>query len=112
MSQLIEAEYDEFLDDVKKRLQKIEPELVMQMMYYERKFTDVEPHAEIVVEYNGAVNLDKKRFGLGQKYGFEMAEEDNRKLRVVGLMTLGTIYEISKDVDVEKISGTISCASY
>jgi len=41
-----------------------------------------------------------------------MAEEDNRKLRVVGLMTLGTIYEISKDVDVEKISGTISCASY
>ncbi len=32
-------------------------------------------------------------------------EED--KLRVVGLLTLDTIYEISRDVDAEKISGTI-----
>ena len=32
MSQLIEAEYDESLDDVKKRLQKIEPELAMQKL--------------------------------------------------------------------------------
>jgi hypothetical protein len=112
MSQLIEAEYDELLDDVKNRLQKIEPELAMQAMYYERKFTDVEPHAEILVEYKDGVDLDKKRFVLGQKYGFEMAEEDDHELRVVGLMTLDTIYEISKDIDVEKISGMVSCASY
>jgi len=111
MSQLIEAEYDEFLNDIKNRLKKIEPELAMQAMYYERKFTDVEPHGEIVVEYHHGVDLDKKRFEVGQKHGFEMAEEDH-KLRVVGLMTLDTIYEISKDVDIEKISGTISCASY
>lgn len=111
MSQLIEAEYDEFLEDIKNRLQKIAPELAMQAMYHERKFTDVEPHAEIVVEYTHVVDLDKKRFGL-ERYGFEIAKEDHHKLRVVGLMTLGTIYDISKDVDVEKISGTISCASY
>ncbi|MDE1726979.1 MAG: hypothetical protein KGH89_06895 [Thaumarchaeota archaeon] len=112
MSQLIEAEYDEFLEDIKNRLQKIEPELAMQAMYYERKFTDVEPHAEIVVEYKHGVDLDKKQFTLGQKYGFEMAKENNHKLRVVGLMTLDTIYEISRDKDTEKISGTVSCASY
>jgi hypothetical protein len=112
MSQLIEAEYDEFLEDIKNRLKKIEPELAMQAMYYERKFTDIEPHAEIVVQYNRGVDLDKKRFVLGKKYGFEMAKEEDHELRLVGLMTLNTIYEISKDVDVEKISGTISCASY
>ncbi len=59
--------------DIKNRLQKIEPELAMQAIYYERKFTDVEPHIKIVVEYNRKVDLNKKRFKLGQKYGFEMA---------------------------------------
>ncbi|MGI0047239.1 MAG: hypothetical protein ACREBB_08635 [Nitrosotalea sp.] len=112
MSQIIEAEYDEFLKDIQNKLQKIEPALAMQAMYYERKFTDVEPHGEIAVEYKDGVDLDKKRFVLGQKYGFEMAMEYHNVLRVVGLMTLGTIYGISKDADVEKISGTVSCASY
>lgn len=112
MSQLIEAEYDEFLKDIQDRLQKIEPDLAMQAMYYERKFTDIEPHAEIIVEYRGGVDPDKKRFELDKKYGFEMAVEDHDVLRVVGLMTLSTIYEISKDPDVERISGIVSCASY
>lgn len=84
----------------------------MQAMYYERKFTDVEPHGEIVVEYGKGVDLDKKRFTLGQKHGFEMAINDHQELMVVGLMTLSTIYEISKDADVKWISGTVSCASY
>ncbi len=112
MSQLIEAEYDEFLKDVQYKLQKISPELAMQAMYYERKFTDVEPHGEIVVEYKEGIDLDKKRFTLGQKYGFEMALKDRHDMMVVGLMTLSTIYEISKDPDVKWISGTVSCASY
>ncbi|MFZ1075969.1 MAG: hypothetical protein WAN47_00900 [Nitrosotalea sp.] len=56
-------------------------------MYYGRKLTDVEFHAEIVVEQHRGTDLDKKRFGLGQKYGIGMAEEDH-KLRVVGGMTL------------------------
>ncbi len=112
MSQLIEAEYDDFLKDIQNKLQKISPELAMQAMYYERKFTDVDPHGEIVVEYNAGVDPDKKRFELGQKYGFEMAVKDKHELMVVGLMTLNTIYEISKDTDVKWISGTVSCASY
>lgn len=112
MSQLIEAEYDEFLKDIETKLQKIDPELAMQAMYYERKFTDVEPHGEIVVQYKEGVDLDKKRFALGQKHGFEIAIKDHQELVVVGLMTLATIYEISRDLDVEKIRGTISCASY
>lgn len=111
MSQIIEAEYDEFLKDIETKLQKIDPELAMQAMYYERKFTDVEPHGEIVIQYRDGANLDKKRFEMG-KYGFEMAMEEHQRLEVVGLMDLSTIYEISKDPDIEKISGTVSCASY
>ncbi len=112
MSQIIEAEYDEFIKDIENKLQKIQPELAMQAMYYERKFTDVDPHGEIVIEYNEGIDVGKKRFAMGQKYGIEMAEKDDQKLEAVGLMTLATIYEISKDVDVKKITGTVSCASY
>lgn len=112
MSQLIEAEYDEFLKDIQTKLKKIEPQLAIQAMYYERKFTDVEPHAEIVVRYKEGIDIDEKRFMLGKRYGFEMAAEGHNELRVVGLMTLGTIHQISKDEDVENVSGTISCASY
>ncbi|SRR5579875_361763 len=111
MSQVIEAEYDEFLKDVETKLQKIDPELAMQAMYYERKFTDVEPHGEIVIRYREGVDLEQKRFKMGQ-YGFEMAMKEHQELEVVGLMSLGTIYEISKDPDIERISGTVSCASY
>src|SRR5579885_1592259 len=111
MSQLIEAEYDEFLKDVQYKLQKISPDLAMQAMYYERKFTDVEPRGEITIEYNTQVDLERKRFELGKKYGFEMASKGPYELIVVGLMTLSTIYEISKDQDIRWMSGTISCAS-
>lgn len=112
MSQIIEAEYDQFLKDIQNKMQKIEPEIAMQAMYYERKFSDIDPHGELVVKYKEGVDLDRKRFELGKKHGFEIAIEDHNTLRVVGLMTLGTIYGISKDVDVIKISGTVSCASY
>lgn len=112
MSQIIEAEYDQFLKDIQNKMQKIEPELAMQAMYYERKFSDIDPHGEIIVQYREGVDLDKKRFDLGQKHGFEIAIEDHNTLRVVGLMTLGIIYGISRDADVTKISGTVSCASY
>ncbi|MDE1861664.1 MAG: hypothetical protein KGI33_02000 [Thaumarchaeota archaeon] len=111
MSQVIEAEYDEFLKDIEEKLQKIDPALAMQAMYYERKFTDVEPHGEIAVQYRKGTDLDAKKFVLGRRYGFEIAAR-NRELALVGLMTLGTIYEISKDPEVEKITGTVSCASY
>ena len=111
MSQAIEAEYDEFLKDIETKLQKIDPELAMQAMYYERKFRDVEPHGEILVRYRDGTDLDQKRFELGKRYGFEIAAKDGRDLELVGLMTLGTIYEISGDAEVTGMSGTVSCAS-
>ncbi len=59
----------------------------MQEMHYEKKFTDVEPHAEIVITHKDRIDLDKKRFELGQRYGFEMAKE-HHELRAVRLMTI------------------------
>jgi hypothetical protein len=42
-------------------------------MYYERRFTDVEPQVELHIHYKEGVNLDKKKDELDSKYGFLIA---------------------------------------
>lgn len=91
MSQLIEAEYGDFIKDIKNKLRKILPDLAMRAMYYERKLTDVEPHGEITTEYDAYADLERKRFELGKKYGFEIASKGHHEMMVVGLMTLSRV---------------------
>jgi hypothetical protein len=84
----------------------------MQIMYYERRFTDVEPQVELHIHYKEGVNLDKKKAELDSKYGFLIAREGKRTLRSIGLMNLNRVYAISTDDDVEQVNGFASCASY
>lgn len=84
----------------------------MQAMYCERKFTDGEPRGEIIMESEEEIDPGKTRFILGLKYGFDMAEKGGQRLEIVGFVTRGIIYEISKHEDITKISGIISCASF
>jgi hypothetical protein len=108
----IEAEYDNFIIEVGNELKKVDPQLAMQVMYYERRFTDIEPQVELHVHYKDGINLDKKKDELDSKYGFLLAREGNHNIRATGLMSLSKIYEISTDADIEEISGFASCASY
>jgi len=112
MSQIIEQEYDRILTEIGNKMSKIDPGLAMQTMYYERKFTDVEPQVELHVHYREGVDLDQKRTTLETKYGFLVAKEPHRTIRMVGLMTLSTIQQISSDPEILEISGMAGCASY
>src|SRR5437667_12295570 len=112
MSQVIEEQYDQILEEINNKIPKVDPELVMQAMYYERKFTDVEPQADLHIQYREGIDLDQKKNILSAKYGFMIGKEPHNTLRAVGLMTLGTIYNISADKDIEDISGAVTCASY
>lgn len=108
----VEAQYDNFLADFTNKLEKIDPKLAMQTMYFERKFTDVEPNVELHIHYKKGINRDQKKDQLEAKYGFLLAKEGENEIRAVGLMTLKTIYEISNDDDVVSIGGFATCASY
>jgi hypothetical protein len=41
--QTIKSQYDDFVSEISNELRKVDPQLAMQIMYYERRFTDVEP---------------------------------------------------------------------
>jgi hypothetical protein len=112
MSPTVEAQYDNFITEISSELGKVDPQLAMQVMYYERRFTDVEPQVELHIHYKEGSNLDKKKDDLDSKYGVLIAREDKHTLKAVGLMNLKRIYEISTDDDIEQVSGYASCASY
>ncbi|HYL65752.1 MAG TPA: hypothetical protein VEU72_01210 [Nitrosopumilaceae archaeon] len=112
MPQTIETQYDNFISEVSNELQKVDPQLAMQVMYYERRFTDVDPHVELHIHYKEGTNLDKKKDELDERYGLLLGKEGNHGMRAVGIMNLNRIYEISTDDDVEEVSGFASCASY
>ena len=112
MSQVIEQEYDHILAEIESKMSKIDPGLAMQTMYYERKFTDVEPQVELHVHYRDGVDLSQKRTIMESKYGFLVAKEPHETLRMIGLMTLSTIQQISNDPDISEIDGTAYCCSY
>jgi hypothetical protein len=112
MPQTIESQYDDFISEISNELRKIDPQLAMQILYYERRFTDVEPQVELHIHYKEGVNLDKKKDDLDSKYGFLIAREGKHTLRAIGLMNLSRVHDISTDDDVEQVSGFASCASY
>ncbi len=112
MSQTIEQEYDKILTDIGSRIPKVDPSLAMQIMYYERRFRDVEPQVELHLHYHEGTNLDQKKTTLASRYGFLIAKEPHFTLRLTGLMTLSTVQQIASDADVTEIDGTATCASY
>lgn len=112
MPQTIEAQYDNFMAEISSELEKVNPQLAMQVLYYERRFTDVEPQVELHIHYKEGINLDKKKDQLDSKYGFLMAREGKHVLKAIGLMSLKRVHEISMDDDVDHVSGYASCASY
>lgn len=106
----LETQYDSLLSQLVKKLGKIDLKLATDVMYYERKFTDVEPKVELDIHYRPGTNIDKKKYELEAR--FMVAREGGHGLRIVGLATLNDLVELSKDPDIEKIDGFASCASY
>ncbi|MDE1726611.1 MAG: hypothetical protein KGH89_05035 [Thaumarchaeota archaeon] len=110
MSENVEAQYDNFLDQLVGKLGKIDLKLATNVMYYERNFTDVEPKVELEIHYRDGTNIDKKKYELEANY--MVAREGKNGIRAVGLATLTDILVLAKDPDIEKIDGFATCASY
>ena len=110
MSQNLETQYDSFLGQLLSKLGKIDLKLATDVMYYERKFQDVEPKVDLDIHYTPGADMAKKKYDLEADY--MVAMEGDRGIRAVGLASLGDLLELSKDPDVEAIEGFASCASY
>ncbi len=110
MSQTLETQYDSFLDQLVSKLGKIDLKLATEVMYYERNFRDVEPKVELDIHYRSGINLDKKKYELEAHY--MVAREGEHGIRAVGLASLDDLVALSRDPDIEGISGFATCASY
>ena len=110
MSQ-VEVQYDEFLSSISKKIVNVDVNLLMKIMYLERRLPDVSPRVELHIEYKPRVDPMKKQEEMRQKFGFP-TQTSVSGLTAVGQMSVDTIEEISKDTEVEHISGTATPASY
>ena len=110
MSQ-VEAHYDEFLSRVGQTMSNTDVNLLVKIMYLERKLPDVPPKVELHMEYKSGIDPTDKQEQIRMKYGFP-TQNTLHGLTAVGRMNVELIEEISKDPDIKHISGTATPASY
>ena len=110
MSQ-VESQYDEFLSSISQIIPNSDVDLLVKIMYLERKLPDTSPKVELHMDYKMGVDLMKKQEMVRSKYGFP-TQTSFHGVTAVGRMNIHLIEEISKDSDIEHISGTATPASY
>ncbi len=108
---LVETYYDEFLSKIKQIVSNTDVDLLIKIMYLERKLTDVPPKVDLHLEYDSKVDPLRKQAIIRAKYGFP-TQTSSHGLTAVGQMNVSLIEEISKDSDIIHISGTATPASY
>ena len=107
----VEVQYDEFLSSIGQTISNVDVNLLVKIMYLERRLTDVPPRVELHMEYKSKVDPMRKQEEIRAKHGFS-TQTSIHGLTAVGQMNVDLIEEISKDPDIEHISGTATPASY
>lgn len=111
MSQ-IETQYDMFLNSLKETIKNVDVNLMLKIMYLERKLPDVAPHVELEIKLKSGVNLAKKAREIRTKYGFQTSSLGEHGVFAVGQMSMDLVEMIAKDSEIEKISGVATPSSY
>jgi len=111
MSQ-VETQYDTFLMSLKETVKNVDVNLMLKIMYLERKLPGVAPHVELELKLKPGINRVKKDAYVKSKYGFQTSFFGEHGLLAVGRMNMDLVSEIANDSDIEKISGMATPASY
>jgi hypothetical protein len=111
MSQ-IETQYDMFLTSMKDTVKNVDVNLMLKIMYLERKLPSVSPHVELEMKLKPGINRAKKEMDIRSKYGFQSSSLGKHDLFAVGQMNMDLVAEIAKDSDIVSISGVATPASY
>jgi hypothetical protein len=106
-----ETLYDGFVSEMAQRLGKIDVKLAMSVMYFERKFPDISPSVILEIHYKDKTDLERKRFEIRSKRGLQ-SSIGVHEVVARGNLSLKEIQEISADPNIEKITGSATCASY
>ena len=110
MSQ-VEVEYDQFLSSIAQKIINTDVNLLVKVMYLERQLPDVAPRVDLHMEFKPNVDPMAKQDQFRAKFGFP-TQTSEHGLTVVGQMNIDLIERISKDPDIEHMSGRATPASY
>ncbi len=116
----IETQYENFVNELEENLGKVDVSLALQTLYFQSKFTDTKPKVDLRVCYRDEVDLERKRLELDKQFACVSTSyvrnyhgpKCENILRVECLADIDTIHTISKDPDVDFITGSASIASY
>lgn len=121
MSQ-VDKEFDDFTESLKKQLGKVDVDLALKTLYLERQLKQGEkPKVELFVCYREGADLEKKKYELNEYFpclsttsftNNPKVPNCERVIKVECLTDLKTVHELSKDNDIEHVSGTASLGSF
>jgi len=121
MSQF-EKQYDDFISEFEKNLGKVDVALALKTLYLEKKLIHGEkPKLEVYFCYRSGTDLEKKRIELDKTFSClsttsfknnQSVPNCERVLKVECLTDLKTLHDISKDEDIEHITGEATLGSY
>jgi len=110
MSQ-VEAHYDNFQSLLQDMIKNVDVNLMLKIMYLERKLPDAPPRVDLDIEFKSGTNLKNKDNQLKAKYGFPSSVGEHG-ISIIGKMNMSLVEAIASDPDVVKISGRATPASY
>ena len=113
MSQDIEEKYEQFLSELKSIAGPVDPNFAMRLMYLERKMTksvqtNVKPHVALTVKFKTGTSRDSKIANLRNTGLMVENIDEPDAILVMGYMDMNKVAEISKDSDIETITGKAS----
>ncbi len=118
----IEKQYEDFIGEFEKNLGKIDVTLALKTLYLQKKLIHGEKQKlEVYFCYRSGTDLEKKRIELDKMFAClsstfftEKSKVPNceRILKVECLTDLKTLYDISKDEDIDSITGEATLGSY
>ena len=107
----VEAQYDQFIAILNQTMKNVDPNLLVRMMYLERKLPDTPPKVELNIRYKSNVDSERKKQIIRNRFGFPNQSHDHG-INVVGKMDTSIVEQFSQDPDIEYITGIATPASY
>ena len=118
----IGSKYEEFIQNFQRDLGKVDVNLALRSLYLESRIPSGQtPKQEVYVCYKPGVDLDKKKYELGEFFPClatttfkdnQLVPDCERVIKVECMTDLKTIHKLSEDEDIEHVHGTASLDSY
>ena len=92
-------------------MNNVDSDLLVKIMYLERKLPDIAPKVELNIKYKSHVDTERKKEIIRSKLGFPN-QTTNHGVNVVGRMDTNMVEKFSQDPDVQYITGSATPSSY